>query len=107
MQRLMSACCGSWRLRATWMQRLVRAAQAPGHAALEFGAARAACLRAVCIPHAVCIPRMLPHLKPCTHPPAGGGSREDQHGAVVKLAWGVLLSQYGPESAAGQLGWLC
>lgn len=97
MQRPTSACCGSWRLRATWMQRLVRAAQAPAHAAVNSGNALAACM--VCTPASV-----LPHPTPCTHPPAGGGSREDQHGAVVKLAWGVLLSQYGPESAAGQLG---
>lgn len=34
----------------------------------------------------------------------GGGGPEDAHGAVLKLAWGVLLSQYGPESAAGAPG---
>ena len=35
--------------------------------------------------------------------PAGeGGAAEDQHWAVLKLAWGVLLSQYGPDTAAGK-----
>lgn len=30
------------------------------------------------------------------------GGAEEPHGAVLRLAWGVLLSQYGPESAAGE-----
>lgn len=34
----------------------------------------------------------------------GGSAADDPHGAVLKLAWGVLLSQYGPESAAGRGG---
>ena len=33
----------------------------------------------------------------------GGGAGDDPYAAVLKLAWGVLLSQYGPEHAAG--GW--
>ena len=37
-----------------------------------------------------------------SNPAGNGGSAEDQHWAVLKLAWGVLLSQYGPESAAGE-----
>ena len=37
----------------------------------------------------------------------GGIGGEDAHCAILKLAWGVLLSQYGGESAAGEaeLGW--
>ena len=31
-----------------------------------------------------------------------GGGAEDAHCAALKLAWGVLLSQYGAESAAGE-----
>ncbi|KAL4457392.1 hypothetical protein ABPG75_012257 [Micractinium tetrahymenae] len=33
---------------------------------------------------------------------SGGGAGDDAHGAVLKLAWGVLLSQYGPEHVAGR-----
>ncbi|KAL4441042.1 hypothetical protein ABPG77_010473 [Micractinium sp. CCAP 211/92] len=32
----------------------------------------------------------------------GSGAGEDAHGSVLKLAWGVLLSQYGPEHVAGR-----
>lgn len=32
---------------------------------------------------------------------SGSGAGEDAHGSVLKLAWGVLLSQYGPEHVAG------
>lgn len=33
---------------------------------------------------------------------SGSGAGDDAHGGVLKLAWGVLLSQYGPEHAAGE-----
>lgn len=35
-----------------------------------------------------------------------GGSAEDAHGAALKLAWGVLLSQYGPDISAGARAWV-
>lgn len=36
----------------------------------------------------------------------GGLGGEDAHCAALKLAWGVLLSQCGGESAAGEAGWV-
>lgn len=37
---------------------------------------------------------------------ASAGAAEDPHGAVLRLAWGVLLSLHGPESAAERAGQL-
>ena len=34
----------------------------------------------------------------------GGGTLDDPHWAVLKLGWGVLLSQYGAEHAARERG---
>lgn len=50
---------------------------------------------------AACLDSALPVCHAACH--AGdGGAAEDQHWAVLKLAWGVLLSQYGPDTAAGK-----